>query len=122
MDGSVSDIGTPTCKADLGWLEIANDSNVTSYCAKLAHHASSTRAEAIAIFTALLTISNQLHVNIHMDSQFKAHSNNFYNDAADSLAKEGALLPAALHLNFKSVPNQLGMLIWNNIGPLERPA
>ncbi|RIA86145.1 hypothetical protein C1645_829711 [Glomus cerebriforme] len=167
-DGSVLDIGTPSCKAGLGWLEIANPNLTSAFCARISHHASSTRAEIMAIFTALLSVPINSQVDIYTDSQcsissfnrimnpltslcrlhkipnfltwqaikyiissnnitvhlhkVKAHSNNFHNDAADSLAKEGALLSSSIHLNFKNLPKQLATLTWNNIGPLERPA
>ncbi|RIA96716.1 hypothetical protein C1645_754305 [Glomus cerebriforme] len=75
-DGSVLDIGTKSCKSGLGWLETSNTNNITSFCAKISHHASSTRAEIMAIFTALLTTPPNSQINIHTDSQCSISSFN----------------------------------------------
>jgi len=69
MDGSIIDLTLPSCKMGLGWVQTHNASPPIEFQAAAIINPSSSKAESLAILTALLTSPTHCHVQIYTDSQ-----------------------------------------------------
>ncbi|PKY60696.1 hypothetical protein RhiirA4_484672 [Rhizophagus irregularis] len=98
-DGSLINLGTNEASMGWGWVQIVQDSGFLNSIATYTHGIirdwpSSSCAEAAAIYAALSASPADSVIKIYTDSQtaidglrhFKAHSNFYWNDFADSLA------------------------------------
>ncbi|GET53055.1 ribonuclease H-like domain-containing protein [Rhizophagus irregularis DAOM 181602=DAOM 197198] len=112
-DGSLINLGTPNVSMGWSWMQIVPDAGFPNSIATYAHgiirdNPSSSRAEAAAIYAVLTISPRDSEVTIYTDSQtaidglqscssyvysnsllpvkVKAHSGNYLNDFADSLA------------------------------------
>ncbi|GET60090.1 RNA-directed DNA polymerase from mobile element jockey-like [Rhizophagus irregularis DAOM 181602=DAOM 197198] len=94
-DGSLINLGTPDVSMGWSWMQIVPDAGFPNSIATYAHglirdNPSSSRAEAAAIYAVLTISPRDSEVTIYTDSQtaidVKAHSGNYLNDFADSLA------------------------------------
>ncbi|PKY58416.1 hypothetical protein RhiirA4_480319 [Rhizophagus irregularis] len=98
-----------------GWTT-SNLSNCNiTYNGSLKFFPSSTKAETMAILTALVTLSLQVKL-----SKVKAHSGNHFNDIADIQAKLGCTQPIPTTIIHDHLPNQTITLNWNNEIPLDK--
>ncbi|CAJ0844758.1 2015_t:CDS:2 [Entrophospora sp. SA101] len=68
-DGSLKDLGTPNTKMGLGWSQINDNYEKSTFSASITNLPSSTHAEIAAILTALLVSPNNCHVTIFSDSE-----------------------------------------------------
>ncbi|CAB4443106.1 unnamed protein product [Rhizophagus irregularis] len=107
-DGSLINLGSPDVSMGWSWVQIVHDASFYGSVASHAHGIikdwpSSSRAEAAAIYAALTVTPPDSTVKIYTDSQtamdglrlcasssymnsLKVHSNDYWNDFADSLA------------------------------------
>ncbi|PKY23945.1 hypothetical protein RhiirB3_438325, partial [Rhizophagus irregularis] len=95
---SLINLGTPDVSMGWSWMQIVLDAGFPNSIATYAHsiiwdNPSFSRAEAAAIYAVLTISSHDSEVTIYTDSQtaidglrVKAHSGNYLNDFADSLA------------------------------------
>ncbi|RIA80252.1 hypothetical protein C1645_839033 [Glomus cerebriforme] len=67
-DGSVFNIGTPQSSSGLGWVEYSDPHQLLTFKGKSTYHSSSTRAEAMAILTAIIICPRSSKIDIHTDS------------------------------------------------------
>jgi len=67
-DGSLLDLGKSSCKMGIGWFIANNNTQKQQFQASIERFPSSTKAEIIAVLTALLVCPKQSNVNIFLDS------------------------------------------------------
>ncbi|PKY33184.1 hypothetical protein RhiirB3_451909 [Rhizophagus irregularis] len=88
-----------------GWILANHLNDNIFYSGSLKFFPSSTKAETMAILTALIV---------------KAHSGDHYNDSADTLAKAGRLILTPTTINHEHLPSQTLTLEWNEEIPLDK--
>ncbi|POG60069.1 ribonuclease H-like domain-containing protein [Rhizophagus irregularis DAOM 181602=DAOM 197198] len=119
-----------------GWIFTSDLSMNIKYSGSCKEWASSTKAELVAIITALIVCPPHSTINIYTDSnncintfndlhspkltarlsliKVKAHSDNPLNDAADILAKEGRSSINFIQFNIQHIKTQTCHLTFNN--------
>ncbi|PKY23739.1 hypothetical protein RhiirB3_438036 [Rhizophagus irregularis] len=127
-----------------GWTTSNLTGTNITYNGSLRFFPSSTKAETMAILTALITrnlhsisprLFNKINNNILWSAihhiiktlnltvkliKVKAHSGNIFNDAADVQAKLGHLQPIPTGILYDHLSNQAVTLKWNNEIPIDK--
>ncbi|RHZ45287.1 hypothetical protein Glove_682g6 [Diversispora epigaea] len=92
-NGSLTEQGTQHMCMGSAWIQTSGPQLLSTFSCGVSSWPSSSHAEVIAIFTALLTAPSQCKVKINTDSQtfilfkVKAHSGVIFNEQVDRLAK-----------------------------------
>ena len=166
-DGSLSNLSSKNMSMGIGWIQTNNSAPNVEFFARITEWPSSTRAEIMAILSALITCPNSCDVTIFTDSQcsidtfkrvtspfitnrrlekignralwhsikyvidhlllsvslrkVKGHSDNFFNNRADLLAKQGGSSNILLKLNSNNTTFPSTFAIAWNSRIIERP-
>ncbi|PKK81004.1 hypothetical protein RhiirC2_767528 [Rhizophagus irregularis] len=143
-DGSVQNIGTTHSLSGYGWIQTQPSTPKISFKGSTVFFPSSSKSETMGILTTLIVSPYNCRINIYTDSancittfntrmhlgiknllvtlhKVPGHSNNPYNDAADTLAKAGAHIIESIIINHKFFAQQsLGFASWNHLHVIDR--
>ena len=66
-DGSLQNIGTKDVRMGVGWIQTNSNYPCEKFCAQITNWPSSTRAETLALFTALTVSPRNTMIQVYTD-------------------------------------------------------
>ena len=110
-DGSLYNIGTNDIKMEIGWIQTNIDTSPAFFMASIEYFPSSTKAETIALLTAILVSPPNCKVTICLDSNCTIQNYNKINREGLSCRKQLKMEHIWIWKTIKHIQEQLNLSI-----------